>query len=144
MSLSAPIVCVVTRVRGVEGSPERRALLDRLGAAAAAGASLIQVRERQLSDRALLLFVRDLVAQTGGTACQVLVNDRPDIAIASGAAGVHLKDQSFSVADVRRIAPSPFLVGRSVHSEDRCGGGRGRRWLRLPPLRHRVPVRQQA
>ena len=118
MSLRAPIVCVVTRVRGVEGSPEQRTLLDRLGAAAAAGASLIQVRERQLSDRAVLRFVRDLVARTGGSGCQVVVNDRPDIAIASGAAGVHLKDQSLTVTDVRRIAPPRFLVGRSVHSED--------------------------
>ena len=118
MSLPLPIVCVVTRVRGVEGSPEREALLGRLARAAAAGAGMIQVRERQFDDRALVGFVRDLVARTRGTACLVTVNDRPDVAIAGGAAGVHLKGRSLEPADVRRILPPGFVVGRSVHSEE--------------------------
>jgi thiamine-phosphate diphosphorylase len=118
MSLSAPIVCVVTRARGVAGSSERRALVERLSAAAAAGASMIQVRERQLSDRALVQFVREVLDGTRQTACRLVVNDRPDIAIAAGAAGVHLKEHSISALDVRRIAPAGFLVGRSVHSEE--------------------------
>jgi thiamine-phosphate diphosphorylase len=118
MPLRRPIVCVVTRARGVEGSPERQALLERLAAAAAAGAAMIQVRERQLSDRALAQFVRELIAHTRETACRILVNDRSDIAIATGAAGVHLKAHSVAPTDARRIAPVPFLIGRSVHSEE--------------------------
>ena len=113
-----PIVCVITRVRGLTGSPERLALLGRLHAAASAGAAFIQVRERQLSDRSLVQFVRELIDRTRDTACRVIVNDRPDIAIAAGAAGVHLKDRSLAAADVRRIAPDGFIIGRSVHSED--------------------------
>jgi thiamine-phosphate pyrophosphorylase len=112
-----PIVCVITRARGLPGSAERLALLARLKAAAAAGAAFIQVRERQLSDRALVAFVRELVECTRDRECRVLVNDRPDIALAAGAAGVHLKDRSLAAADVRRIVPAAFIVGRSVHSE---------------------------
>ena len=114
---SPPIVCVITRARGLTGSPERLALLARLKGAAAAGAAFIQVRERQLSDRALVAFVRELVECTRDSDCRVMVNDRPDIAIAAGAAGVHLKERSLAVADVRRIVPGAFIVGRSVHTE---------------------------
>ena len=118
MSLAAPIICVVTRARGLAGSPERGVLVERLAAAAAAGASMIQVREQQLSDRALVAFVREVLDRTRDTDCRLLVNDRPDVALAAGASGVHLKERSISAADVRRIAPPDFVVGRSVHSEE--------------------------
>lgn len=116
--LRVPIVCVITRVRGSEGSAERAVLRDRLVTAARAGATMIQVRERLLDDRAVVAFVRDLVVASSGTECLVIVNNRPDIALAAGAAGVHLKSGSIAASDVRRIAPPGFVVGRSVHSED--------------------------
>ena len=116
--LNVPIICVITRARGAQGSTERASLLARLVSAAGAGATMIQVRERLLDDRALVVFVRELVAATSGIRCQVIVNDRPDIALAAAAAGVHLKSVSIAASDVRRIAPPSFIVGRSVHSED--------------------------
>jgi thiamine-phosphate pyrophosphorylase len=48
----------------------------------------------------------------------VLVNDRLDVALACGADGVHLRADSMSAAAARRLAPPPFLLGRSVHSVD--------------------------
>ena len=47
----------------------------------------------------------------------VLVNDRPDVAIAAGAAGVHLGPDDMPVGLARRIAPPGFVVGASVGSE---------------------------
>ncbi|MGH7631230.1 MAG: thiamine phosphate synthase, partial [Gemmatimonadales bacterium] len=44
----------------------------------------------------------------------VLVNDRPDVAIAAGAAGVHLGPDDLPVPLVRRIAPPGFIVGASA------------------------------
>lgn len=117
MTLHVPIVCVVTRARGASGSPERTALLSRLTAAADAGASFIQVREKHLDDRQLLAFLEELLAAVRGTGCRVLLNDRIDIAIAAGAHGVHLKSDGVGVQDVRTIVPAGFIVGRSVHSE---------------------------
>jgi thiamine-phosphate pyrophosphorylase len=108
----------VTRVRGSEGSAERTALLDHLTTAARAGVNVIQVRERQLSDRDLGAFVRDLTREVHPFATRVLVNDRTDIALAAGADGVHLKSHAPSAPDVRSIVPADFLIGRSVHSED--------------------------
>ena len=47
----------------------------------------------------------------------VLVNDRPDIALAAGAAGVHLGPDDLPVALARAIAPPGFVIGASVGSE---------------------------
>lgn len=116
MTDRAPVICVVTRVRGDAGSADRARLLERLATAAAAGADYIQIRERQLSDRELASFTATLVAQVSGTGCRVLVNDRPDVALAAGAHGVHLKSDGPAAADVRRLTPPRFIIGRSIHS----------------------------
>ncbi len=50
--------------------------------------------------------------------CDVLVNDRVDVALATGAAGVHLPSTAPAVAVVRRLVPDGLLVGRSVHVGD--------------------------
>lgn len=92
-------------------------LLDAIAAAARAGVDLIQIRERDLDDRELLLLVRAAVARSSGTVARVLVNDRTDIAIVAGARGVHLRGDSVPAARVRAIAPS-MTIGRSVHSID--------------------------
>ncbi|MCA1652313.1 MAG: thiamine phosphate synthase [Acidobacteria bacterium] len=87
-------------------------------AAARAGVDLIHVRERDLADRALVDLVSSVVEAVAGTATAVVVNDRPDVALAAGAHGVHLRADSLPPHAVRRIAPPGFLIGRSVHSED--------------------------
>lgn len=118
MRLQKPIICIVTRARGEAESPERDALLVRLGAAAASGATMVQVRERQLDDRALLTFVGQIAAHVRRAGALVTVNDRVDIALAAGADGVHLKSDAPSAGEVRRIVPPEFVIGRSVHSDD--------------------------
>lgn len=117
MTFPRPALCLVTRVRGRAGSAERTALLEHLTAAARGGVDLIQVRERQFSDRDLISFVRALAAQASPYGARVVVNDRTDIALAAGAAGVHLKSHAPPAPDIRSIVPDGFLIGRSVHSE---------------------------
>jgi thiamine-phosphate pyrophosphorylase len=72
----------------------------------------IQVREPGLTTRALADCVRALVYEGG---LRVLVNDRADVAIACGAAGVHLRDRSLSPRVIRRIAPRGFLINVACH-----------------------------
>jgi thiamine monophosphate synthase len=110
-------------------------LVDRAANAVRAGVDVIQVRERDLSDRELAALVRQIVAAAAGTATRVLVNDRADIAIVAGAAGVHLRGDSPPASRVAALAasakasapkaasavsaPGPhegFVIGRSVHS----------------------------
>jgi thiamine-phosphate pyrophosphorylase len=91
-------------------------LVVRAGNAMRAGVDVIQVRERDLLDRQLAALVREIVGVTAGTKTRVVVNDRADIAIAAGAAGVHLRGESASASRVRGMTPEGFLIGRSVHS----------------------------
>jgi thiamine-phosphate pyrophosphorylase len=91
-------------------------LVDRAARAARAGADVIQVRERDLSDRDLIGLVRLIVTASGGTGARVLVNDRADVAVAAGAAGVHLRSDSPRASRVRAFVPPAFVIGRSVHS----------------------------
>ena len=80
-------------------------------AAAAGGASAVQLRLKQAAARDQVALVRELVA---ALAIPVLVNDRLDVAIAAGAAGVHLGADDLPVALARRIAPPGFVIGASV------------------------------
>lgn len=91
-------------------------LMLRAANAVRAGVDAVQVRERDLSDRDLVGVARRVVELAAGSKTRVLVNDRPDIAIAAGAAGVHLRGDSAPASRVRTIAPEAFLIGRSVHS----------------------------
>lgn len=114
-------MCVISdRHRLCPGRPlaeQRRALVDQARVAAEAGVDLFQVRERDLFDRDLLETVQAIVRAAEGSRLRVLVNDRPDVAIAAGAHGVHLRGDGIPVEDARTLL-SNLLVGRSVHDVD--------------------------
>jgi thiamine-phosphate pyrophosphorylase len=84
--------------------------------AAGQGAAMIQVRAKHMSARELYQLSRGIVAAC--PACPVLINSRLDIALAVGAAGVHLPSASPAPSDLRRIAPPGFLFGVSCHTVD--------------------------
>jgi thiamine-phosphate pyrophosphorylase len=91
-----------------------RDLVQLARAAQRAGVTALQVRLKDETPRELLKLVRSLVTELD---LPVVVNDRPDIAIAAGAAGVHLGPDDVPVSLVRRIAPANFLIGASVGNE---------------------------
>ena len=93
-----------------------RCLVAQVRHAIEAGIDIVQVRERDLEAGALVAVVAELSAAARGTGCRIVVNDRVDVAIAGGAAGVHLRGDSPPAALVRAIAPPGFLIGCSVHS----------------------------
>ncbi len=123
MSLQPPIVCLVTDRRRLAGrlrlDPDGRETLDALVGqieeAARAGAGLVQIRERDLAAGALVTLVRRAVAACRTSATTVVVNDRLDVALAAGAAGVHLPEDSLPPERVRDLA-SDLIVGRSLHA----------------------------
>ena len=93
-----------------------RCLLRQARYAIDAGVDVIQIRERDLDAATLVALTSAVVAMARGTQTRIVVNDRIDVALAAGADGVHLRADSVSPEAVRTIAPSGFLVGRSVHS----------------------------
>jgi thiamine-phosphate pyrophosphorylase len=107
----------------------RRGLVEQARRAAADGVDLIQVRERDLDAADLAALVEELVSVTRGSSTRVVVNDRIDLALASHAAGVHLRADSVSVEAARRLLPAPFLVGRSVHTVEEARAASGADYL---------------
>lgn len=92
------------------------ALVDVARRAGGRGAGVIQVRERDLPDAALLALVRQIVEGVRDAGVRVLVNDRADVAIAAGAAGVHLRGDAPPASRLSAFVPAGFTIGRSVHS----------------------------
>jgi len=125
-----------TQFRGDELT-RRRSLLAKIAEAVKAGVNYIQIREKDLSARELetlardaLTIVRDnsaLSSENRGlrtdieTKTCLLINSRTDVALATGADGVHLRSDDISPSDVRAIwnscgagapafAPAPVIA----------------------------------
>lgn len=81
-----------------------------------AGAGVIQLREKQLSDAELLRRARLVREWTAAADVLLIINDRPDIARLCDADGVHVGQNDLPVAEARRIAGPARLVGKSTHS----------------------------
>lgn len=79
------------------------------------GSVLVQVREKDLDGAALLELVQIARRYT-----RVMVNDRVDVALAAGAAGVHLPEDGLSVAEARAMFSG--LIGVSRHAPDASTG----------------------
>jgi thiamine-phosphate diphosphorylase len=115
--LPRPAIFMVTsgtvRQKDVAASIELCGLVRR---AANAGVDVVQVREPQLSDDELFRVVRRVVGDVDRSRTSILVNDRPDVALAAGADGVHLRADGMPASRIRAMVPGAFLIGRSVHS----------------------------
>jgi thiamine-phosphate pyrophosphorylase len=97
---------------------QHQLVLDSIRNATNAGVSLIQIREKQLSGRLLFELTADASSITRGTGSLLLVNDRPDIALAADADGIHLPADSLPTDVVRRSFPAGFIIGVSTHTVD--------------------------
>jgi thiamine-phosphate pyrophosphorylase len=82
-----------------------------------AGVDFVQIREPDLSASDLSRLVNACVDLAAGSQTRIVVNDRVDVALACGAAGVHLRSDSVPSDAVRQLVPPGFVVGRSVHTE---------------------------
>jgi thiamine-phosphate pyrophosphorylase len=80
------------------------------------GADVVQLREKQASDRQLVKLARELRRITGNAGVGFMVNDRPDVARLSGADGVHLGQTDMPVAAARKALAAGQIVGVSTHS----------------------------
>ncbi len=84
----------------------------------AAGVGMLQLRDKQISDRELVERTRLLreIASSCKSAPLVIINDRPDIAASAQADGVHLGQEDLSVKAAREILGPRKLIGVSTHS----------------------------
>jgi thiamine-phosphate pyrophosphorylase len=96
---------------------------DALEAALTGGVDMVQLRDPGLDDDALLRRAaawRELCDRHGAL---LWVNDRPDLAVAAQADGVHVGQDDMSVRDARANAGEQVLVGLSTHSVEQLEAG---------------------
>ena len=115
-------LCVLVSI-GLCARPWREVIAE----AIAGGADCVQVREKSMPDRELLDHARavvELVDELAGDISDgraaVIVNDRPDIALASGATGVHLGQDDMPVRTAREIMGAGAIVGVSTTDLDQA------------------------
>ena len=105
------IRCYITDRRGLGGVEP---LFENIKRQISDGVDWIQIREKDLSTTELLDLARRVVATAGPT--RVFINSRLDVALAAGAAGIHLPSHSPPPAEFKRIAPH-LMVGVSCHNQ---------------------------
>lgn len=78
------------------------------------GVRLLQLRCKDLPDRAFYSIASAVAAAARGLGLAIVINDRPDIAAAVQAAGVHLGADDLPLSAARRVLPPWAFVGRST------------------------------
>ncbi len=79
------------------------------------GPPLLQLRAKGADCRTNLGLLRDLQAMVASTATRLVANDRPDLALIAGCAGVHVGQSDLPCSEVRKL-DARLLVGVSTHT----------------------------
>lgn len=120
-----PTLYLVTDT-GLCGGP--RGVVETALAAARSGADIVQLRDHDASTRELTLMARELVTALAPISVPMVVDDRLDVALAAGAAGVHLGQSDLDPSDARRIADAAgrhdFHIGWSISNADEAAAAR--------------------
>ncbi len=107
-------LCLVTDRHQTGGRP----LLDVVRAALRGGVRAVQLREKDLPAGDLLALARDLTDLAKPYEARVLINERADICLAAGSAGVHLPATGLPVSVARGLVGPDRLIGVSAHSAE--------------------------
>ena len=78
---------------------------------------MVQVRGKALPTEDLEELVKLWTESLSTSATRIVVNDRVDVALATGADGVHVGPSDLPVAAIRELAPRGFLIGISTHDD---------------------------
>lgn len=111
--LRLPVLCYVVSKATVKDGDVEKAVTE----AVAGGATMIQLRERDLPAGELLALARRLKSITRGKAL-LIVNDRVDVAVSVEADGVQLPEDGLPILVARGLIGRYAVLGRSVHGAD--------------------------
>jgi thiamine-phosphate pyrophosphorylase len=113
-----------------------RSPIDLAAALLAGGARLLQLRLKAAPARELLEVARAVLPLARQAGALLIVNDRPDVARAAGADGVHLGQDDLPVAAARAVLGTGGIVGVSTHSVEqaRAATAAGADYLGVGPV----------
>ena len=94
----------------------QRTLLNAVEEALDSGVTLVQYRDKSGLGKNMLRKARELKALCHLYHVPLIINDRLDIALLSGADGVHLGQNDLPVAEARKLAGNDFIIGATAHS----------------------------
>ncbi|HWK96411.1 MAG TPA: thiamine phosphate synthase [Pseudolabrys sp.] len=94
--------------------------LPALAALIAESATLVQLRDKHGSTRVMIEEARDIMAVLRPRGVPLLINDRVDVALASGAQGVHIGWDDMEVADARRLLGPEAIIGLSIKTVEQA------------------------
>lgn len=106
-----------------------------LTAVLAGGARIVQLRDKEADDRTLYEKARFFRRETEAAGALFIINDRPDIALLTGADGVHLGNNDLPAREVRKMAPD-LLIGVSANTGEQAATAaeRGASYYNIGPL----------
>ena len=99
-----------------DGCLQGRALLDWVREALEGGVTLVQYRAKTASSAEMYAEALQLKALCDSFNVPLIINDRLDIAMAVGAAGVHLGQDDLPCAAARKLLGEDYLIGVSAHN----------------------------
>jgi thiamine-phosphate pyrophosphorylase len=113
-----------------------RPLIDVVRRALEGGVRAVQLREKDLSAAALYRLAAEMRRITSDFDARLIINDRPDIALATEADGVHIGINSLPVAAVRRLLGQGKIIGYSAHAieEAECAQDDGADFVTFGPV----------
>src|SRR6185436_7770867 len=114
-----------------DAEDRRSTLVDRVAAAVRGGATSVQVRLKTATPRQVVEITRSIIARVD---VPVIVNDRADIALAAGAAGVHVGKADLPAVAVRRFAPPGFIIGASLGSDAEVPNAKDADYVGIGPV----------
>jgi len=82
------------------------------------GATVLQLRDKKSTSRAMIKRAREIMGALAASGVPVLINDRVDVALASGAAGVHLGQEDMPAEIARRLLGEEAIIGITVRGEE--------------------------
>lgn len=92
--------------------------VDMVSAAVKGGVTLVQMREKHASTREFVEKARRVKALLDERSIPLLINDRVDVALAVGAAGVHIGQSDMRYNDVRRLMGPDAIVGLTIDTDE--------------------------
>ena len=114
-----------------------------LDGALAGGADLFQLRDKDASDDELLAAAESARERCHAAGALFLLNDRPDLAVAVGADGVHVGQDDMPVAQARAVVGQDAIVGLSTHTiaQADAGARSGADYIAVGPV-HATPTKE--
>jgi len=109
----------------------REGVLARAAAAVRGGATSVQLRLKNSTPREIVELAALMVKTLG---VPIIVNDRADLALAAGAAGVHVGPDDLSVKAIRKFVPRAFIIGASCGADSELENARLADYVGIGPI----------